>query len=156
MTLPDAYVPFDTAKIDVWDWSPVDIKEEAQGATREADLIQYKVIEDLKAATLYDVIYDDGLGESADVVGIKVTEEDSRTTIRLTSITSSSCRKVLRVVGWATCTRSVVKRKRASVGYRTSSGILNSSFTCCVATRRFAKGALCRGTKQVTGKCSRP
>ncbi|WP_144148312.1 hypothetical protein [Paraburkholderia sp. BCC1884] len=77
MTLPDAYVPFDTAKIDVWDWSPVDIKEEAQGATREADLIQYKVIEDLKAATLYDVIYDDGLGESADVVGIKVTEEDS-------------------------------------------------------------------------------
>ncbi|MGQ7908739.1 DEAD/DEAH box helicase [Burkholderia sp. BC1] len=82
VTLPDAYAPFDAAKIDVWDWSPVDIKKEAQGATREADSIQYKVIEDLKAANLYDVIYDDdGSGESADVVGIKVTEEDSRTTI---------------------------------------------------------------------------
>ncbi|WP_325099419.1 hypothetical protein [Burkholderia contaminans] len=80
--MPDAYAPFDATKIDVWDWSPVDIKKEAQGATREADSIQYKVIEDLKAANLYDVIYDDdGSGESADVVGIKVTEEDSRTTI---------------------------------------------------------------------------
>jgi hypothetical protein len=64
------------------DWSTVNIKKEAQGATREPDSIQYKVIEDLKATNQYDIIYDDdGSGESADVVGIKVTEEDARATI---------------------------------------------------------------------------
>lgn len=82
VTLPDTYAPFDASRIDVWDWSTVDIKKEAQGATREKDSIQYKVIEDLKAANRYDLIYDDdGSGESADVVGIKVTEEDARATI---------------------------------------------------------------------------
>lgn len=82
VTLPDTYVPFDAAKIDAWDWSAVNIKKEAQGATREPDSIQYKVIEDLRATNQYDIIYDDdGSGESADVVGIKVTEEDARATI---------------------------------------------------------------------------
>jgi len=82
VTLPDTYAPFDAAKIDAWNWSTVNIKKEAQGATREHDSIQYKVIEDLKATNQYDIIYDDdGAGESADVVGIKVTKEDARVII---------------------------------------------------------------------------
>ncbi|MGF7192351.1 superfamily II DNA or RNA helicase [Robbsia andropogonis] len=84
ITLPDKYAPFDASKIDVWDWSAVNIKKEAQGVSREPDSIQYKVIEDLKATNQYDIIYDDdGSGESADVVGIKVMEDTSRTTIEV-------------------------------------------------------------------------
>ena len=82
VALPDIYAPFDRERIVVWDWSDIDIKKEAQGVTREQDSIQFKVIEDLKRAGGYDIIYDDdGSGESADVVTIKVTEDDSRTTI---------------------------------------------------------------------------
>lgn len=82
VALPDIYAPFDRERIETWDWSTVDIKKEAQGTTPEKDSIQYKVIEDLKTAGEYDIIYDDdGSGESADVVTIKVTEDDGRTTI---------------------------------------------------------------------------
>ncbi|NPT70818.1 DEAD/DEAH box helicase family protein [Paraburkholderia sp. RL16-012-BIC-B] len=82
VALPDIYAPYDRERITVWDWSDVDIKKEAQGATREKDSIQFKVIEDLKKAGGYDIIYDDdGSGESADVVTIKVTEDGARTTI---------------------------------------------------------------------------
>nr|CUV27148.1 Helicase domain protein [Ralstonia solanacearum] len=82
VALPDIYAPYDRERIAAWDWAGVDIKKEAQGTTREKDSIQFKVIEDLKKAGGYDIIYDDdGSGESADVVTIKVTEDDSRTTI---------------------------------------------------------------------------
>lgn len=82
VALPDIYAPYDRERIDVWDWSDVNIKKEAQGATRERDSIQFKVIEDLKATGGYDIIYDDdGSGESADVVTIKVTEDEARATI---------------------------------------------------------------------------
>ncbi|MFM0309648.1 DEAD/DEAH box helicase family protein [Paraburkholderia sp. RL17-383-BIF-A] len=84
VALPDIYAPYDRERIVPWDWSHVDIKKEAQGATREADSIQFKVIEDLKKAGGFDIIYDDdGSGESADVVTIKVTEDDARTTINV-------------------------------------------------------------------------
>ena len=83
VALPETYAPFSRERIEIWDWSTVDIKKEAQGATLEKDSIQYNVIEHLKtAAGGYDIIYDDdGSGESADVVTIKVTEDDSHTTI---------------------------------------------------------------------------
>ncbi|ALD92553.1 DEAD/DEAH box helicase family protein [Cupriavidus gilardii CR3] len=82
VALPDIYGPYDRDRIEVWDWSGVDLKKEAQGVTCEKDSIQYRVIEELKSAGGYDVIYDDdGSGESADVVGIKVTEEHSGATI---------------------------------------------------------------------------
>ncbi|MEN5157118.1 DEAD/DEAH box helicase [Achromobacter spanius] len=84
VALPDIYLPFDRERIKAWDWSSVDIKKEAQGTTPEQDSIQYKVIEDLKAAAAYDIIYDDdGSGESADVVAIKVNEDDGSTTIEV-------------------------------------------------------------------------
>ncbi|MFM0096379.1 DEAD/DEAH box helicase family protein [Paraburkholderia nemoris] len=84
VALPDIYAPYDRERIVAWDWSDVDIKKEAQGATREPDSIQFKVIEDLKKAGGYDIIYDDdGSGESADVVTIKVAEDDARTTIHV-------------------------------------------------------------------------
>ncbi|MCA8010117.1 DEAD/DEAH box helicase [Burkholderia cenocepacia] len=84
VALPDIYAPYDREQIAVWDWSGVDIKKEAQGATREPDSIQFKVIEDLKKVGEYDIIYDDdGSGEAADVVTIKLTEDDTRTTIEV-------------------------------------------------------------------------
>jgi hypothetical protein len=84
VALPDIYAPYDRERIVAWDWSAVDIKKEAQGATREPDSIQFRVIEDLKKAGGYGIIYDDdGSGESADVVTIKVAEDDARTTINV-------------------------------------------------------------------------
>ncbi|URF04008.1 DEAD/DEAH box helicase [Cupriavidus campinensis] len=80
--LPDIYAPYDRDRIEVWDWSDVNLKKEAQGVTCEPDSIQFKVIQELKGVGGYDVIYDDdGSGESADVVGIKVTEEQAGATI---------------------------------------------------------------------------
>ncbi|MHB9838302.1 DEAD/DEAH box helicase [Paraburkholderia terrae] len=84
VALPDIYAPYDRQRIIDWDWSDVDMKKEAQGVTREPDSIQYKVIEHLKKAGGYDIIYDDdGSGESADVVTIKVIEDNARTTIEV-------------------------------------------------------------------------
>ncbi|XYJ92670.1 DEAD/DEAH box helicase family protein (plasmid) [Cupriavidus necator] len=80
--LPDIYAPYDRDRIEVWDWSDVNLKKEAQGVTCETDSIQFKVIQELKEVGGYDVIYDDdGSGESADVVGIKVNEEQAGATI---------------------------------------------------------------------------
>ncbi len=58
-----------------WDWTDVDIRKESQGDNKEADSIQYKVIDFLKSGTDYSVIFDDdNSGEIADVVTI--TEKD--------------------------------------------------------------------------------
>jgi len=62
-------------KIGVWDWSGTNIRKESQGVNKETDSIQYKVIQKLLAEN-YDIIFnDDGPGESADVVAIKLYDQ---------------------------------------------------------------------------------
>ena len=70
------YEPYDTEKISVWNWDGIDLRKEAQGVAKANDSIQYRVIEELKKGN-YDVIFDDdGSGEAADVVTIKIVPEE--------------------------------------------------------------------------------
>lgn len=69
--------PYHRAQIKTWDWigKGVDIKKESQGITKETDSIQYQVIKEL-GRNNYDIIFDDdGPGEAADVVCIRVNQE---------------------------------------------------------------------------------
>lgn len=67
---------FPDDKIDVWDWTGTNISKESQGVTKESDSIQFKVIEKLKAENFEIIINDDGKGEAADVVAIRVVEQE--------------------------------------------------------------------------------
>ncbi|MER9375456.1 DEAD/DEAH box helicase family protein [Mesorhizobium sp. M0491] len=68
--------PYPPEKIEVWDWSKTNIRAEAQGVEKRIDSVQRLVIETLLADTEpYDVIFDDdGKGEIADVVTLRITD----------------------------------------------------------------------------------
>jgi len=67
-----AHPPYDAAKILAWDWTDVNIRKESQGEQKEADSIQAKVIRTLINGDYDMIIDDDGKGEAADVVTIKL------------------------------------------------------------------------------------
>ena len=67
---------FSDDKIDIWDWSETNIRKESQGVTKDTDSIQFKVIEELKNRDFEVIINDDGKGEAADVVAIKIVESE--------------------------------------------------------------------------------
>lgn len=57
-----------------WDWTGTNLRVESQGIERSPDSIQYRVIQELKKDD-FDIIFDDdGTGEFADVIAIKVRE----------------------------------------------------------------------------------
>jgi superfamily II DNA or RNA helicase len=65
--------PYDSEKIAMWDWSEVDITSESQGEQRKYDTVQAQVIRKLSEDQNYTIIFDDdGAGEAADVVAIRV------------------------------------------------------------------------------------
>ncbi|MBN45658.1 MULTISPECIES: DEAD/DEAH box helicase [unclassified Methylophaga] len=67
--------PYDKNKIEVWDWSGVDISVESQGEERRKDSIQNYTI--TKIWDDYDLIFDDDdAGEVADIVAIKDSNEE--------------------------------------------------------------------------------
>jgi superfamily II DNA or RNA helicase len=68
--------PFPPERIEAWDWAGTDIRVESQGEARKANSIQRRVIDKLKAVVPpYDIIFDDdGKGEVADVVAIRVAQ----------------------------------------------------------------------------------
>jgi superfamily II DNA or RNA helicase len=76
--LPDGVQvePYPSERIEIWDWSGTNIRTESQGSEKRADSVQRRVIETLLAdANAYDLIFDDdGAGEIADVVTLRVTE----------------------------------------------------------------------------------
>jgi superfamily II DNA or RNA helicase len=64
--------PFDASKIQAWDWTGTNIRKESQGLNKDSDSLQARVIQDLRSRD-YDVIVDDdGKGEAADVVTIRL------------------------------------------------------------------------------------
>jgi hypothetical protein len=64
--------PYDSSKIEAWDWRDVNIRKESQGDEKAADSIQGRVIRELKRRE-YDVIVDDDRsGEAADIVAIRL------------------------------------------------------------------------------------
>lgn len=68
--------PYPAGSIETWDWSATNIRAESQGVAKRADSVQRKVVERLLAdGTGYDVIFDDdGKGEIADVVTLRITD----------------------------------------------------------------------------------
>lgn len=64
------FSPYPKEKIVDWDWEGTNIRKESQGVHKEADSIQYRVIENIKKHG-YDLIFDDDdAGEIADVVAV--------------------------------------------------------------------------------------
>ena len=67
--------PYDPAKLAIWDWTGIDLKKESQGLTKIANSVQGHAIQKLMQSN-YDVIFDDdGSGEIADIVCIRITGE---------------------------------------------------------------------------------
>lgn len=72
------FEPYPKKKIQTWDWKAlgVKIKKESQHLEKRIDSIQYQVIQELKKKD-YDIIFDDdSSGEAADVITIKINEQE--------------------------------------------------------------------------------
>lgn len=64
---------FNSTRAIAWDWTGVDITSESQGEQRQQNTIQARVIRELMQSEEYSVVFDDdGSGELADVVTIRV------------------------------------------------------------------------------------
>lgn len=67
---PDRTRPrIELGRLEVCDWTDINIRKESQGPQRDADSVQYRVCEILRAEADWEVILDDdGTGEIADLV----------------------------------------------------------------------------------------
>ena len=63
---------YDPEKILVWEWEGIDIRKESQGIDKHPDSIQARVIRELRDMGYDMIVDDDGKGEAADVVAIRV------------------------------------------------------------------------------------
>ena len=64
--------PFDPDRLEILDWSGVNIKRESQGRNRAADTIQARMIAHVKSMADWEIILDDdGTGEVADIVALR-------------------------------------------------------------------------------------
>lgn len=73
--IPQTVGEFAAEEIDCWDWSGIDIKKESMGKNRNTATVQWRAFEQIKDQ--YDVIInDDGSGEAADLVGLKVDDDE--------------------------------------------------------------------------------
>lgn len=71
--------PFPLERLMALDWTGVDIAAESQGESRRAGTVQHKIIQMLQAEPSYEVIFDDdGSGEAADIVAVKILTEGER------------------------------------------------------------------------------
>lgn len=76
--------PFSTELLTPIDWTGINIRKESQGVNREPETIQYRQIEQLKKDSSYEVIFDDdGAGEAADIVAIRVQSDAERSSIEV-------------------------------------------------------------------------
>ncbi len=79
LTPSDTWSPFDRNRIINWDWRGTNIKSESQGISKNADSVQWRVIDETRRAPFgveYSVIFDDdGSGEIADVVAIALIDD---------------------------------------------------------------------------------
>jgi superfamily II DNA or RNA helicase len=65
--------PYSLAKlVDDWSWSGINIRKESQGEAKEQDSVQAAVIARLKTGSYHLIFDDDGSGEAADVVAVRV------------------------------------------------------------------------------------
>jgi superfamily II DNA or RNA helicase len=134
--------PFDVAKLAGVDWSGVDLHKESQGPGREADSIQARMVEVLRAERDWTVILDDdGSGEVADLVAMHL--DDSEFLVRLVHCKFSSgapgsrvddlyqvCGQAQKSVRWKRniplMFRQLIRREK-NRGLRGVSGLMNGS-----------------------------
>jgi superfamily II DNA or RNA helicase len=74
------YLPYEAAKIQAWDWTGVDIRKESQGERKEPDSVQARVIRELRARDYHMIVDDDGKGEAADIVAIRLVGDTAAPT----------------------------------------------------------------------------
>ena len=75
----DTLMPYPSEKLLPLDWTDIDIQRESQGEQRNPNTIQHRVITQLKLDSTYNIIFDDdGAGEAADIVAIRLTETGER------------------------------------------------------------------------------
>lgn len=66
---------FSRERLEALNWDGIDIRKESQREERRQDSVQYRTIEVLKGAHEYEVLFDDdGAGEAADIVGIRLDD----------------------------------------------------------------------------------
>lgn len=76
--------PYDRNRLQVLDWSGVDIRTESQGEQRRAGTVQHRMIELLQRESAYAVIFDDdGAGEAADILAIRMRQDDAGESIEV-------------------------------------------------------------------------
>ncbi|MDZ4178692.1 MAG: DEAD/DEAH box helicase family protein [Coriobacteriia bacterium] len=77
---PDRSVPpFDPQRLEVLDWAGVQLNIESQGSLRRADSVQHRVIAHVSSIADWDIVMDDdGSGEVADVVALRVDGDTLR------------------------------------------------------------------------------
>lgn len=69
--------PYDRADLHVIDWKGVNLRVESQGAERNAQSVQRRTLDHVIASGPWDVVIDDdGHGETADVVAMRVSGEE--------------------------------------------------------------------------------
>ncbi len=73
--LKNVQPPYNAARIQAWDWAGIDIEKESQRTEKRADSVQARVIRELRAREYHMIIDDDGKGEAADVVAIRIQGE---------------------------------------------------------------------------------
>ena len=71
---------YDPEKIHVWEWTGVDIRKESQGKAKDQKSIQARVIGELKSRNYVMIVDDDGKGEAADVVAIRLVGDQAAPT----------------------------------------------------------------------------
>lgn len=78
--LPNDHIPpYNPNLLNTFDWAGVDISKESQGESKKPGTIQYKIIEHLQLDSEYLIIFDDdGAGEAADIVTIKIISNGER------------------------------------------------------------------------------
>jgi superfamily II DNA or RNA helicase len=77
-------------RLEVLDWTGVDITKESQREERRKNSVQYRTIEHIKAENRHEILFDDdGAGEAADIVGISL---DSQTEPRLITVDLYHCK----------------------------------------------------------------
>jgi len=75
--LKSTYPPYDRAKIDAWNWTGIDLKKESQRDAKDPSSIQARVIQELKQRDYAIIVDDDGKGEAADIVAIRLAGDQT-------------------------------------------------------------------------------
>jgi superfamily II DNA or RNA helicase len=76
--------PYDSTKITAWDWAGINLRKESQGRSKDSDSIQAHSIRQLLGRGFEVIFDDDGSGEAADIVAVKIVGGvDSPTRIKV-------------------------------------------------------------------------